>query len=117
MIKRYTELVVWQKAMQLAKDVYRLSQQFPGEEKFGLTAQLRRAAISVPSNIAEGQGRMSKGEFKQFLGHARGSLYELETQMHLANSFGYLNEEATDGLMASSDEVGRLLNGLLVALK
>ncbi|WP_211254929.1 four helix bundle protein [Nevskia soli] len=117
MIKSYTDLVVWQKAIQLAKDVYRVSQGFPGEERFGLTAQMRRAAISVPSNIAEGQGRLSKGEFKQFLGHARGSLYELETQMHLAISFGYLDNEVAGDLMASGDEVGRLLNGLLVALK
>jgi len=116
MIKSYTDLVVWQKAMTLAKDVHQLTQRFPSEEKFGLTAQMRRAAVSVPSNIAEGQGRLSKGEFKQFLGHARGSLYELETQMHLAISFDYSDKQAAL-LLGACDEVGRLLNGLLVSLR
>jgi len=117
MAQAFQDLLVWQRSMEMTVQIYELTQGFPREEIYGLTSQLRRASVSVASNIAEGRGRISQGEFKQFLGHARGSLYELETQMHLAISFGYLNNEVTGDLMASCDEVGRLLNGLLVALK
>ena len=79
MARHYKELVVWQRAMALVTRVYRLTAGFPDNEKFGLVSQLRKAAVSVPSNIAEGQGRSTIGEFKQFLGHARGSLFEVET--------------------------------------
>jgi four helix bundle protein len=116
-IKSYKELVVWQKAMLLAEGVYRLSVNMPKEERFGLISQIRRAAVSVPSNIAEGQGRLSRGEFKQFLGQARGSLYELETQVRLANSLTYLSNDSANELLFSSAGVGRLLNGLITSLR
>lgn len=92
-VRSYRDLVAWQKAMRLVIDVYRCTQSFPKAEIYGLTAQLRRAAVSVPSNIAEGQGRASIGEFKQFLCHARGSLLEIETQLQIAQSLEYLSSE------------------------
>jgi four helix bundle protein len=112
----YENLVVWQKAMELAELAYRLSEPFPKRERFALTDQLRRSAISVPSNIAEGRGRATKGEFRQFLGHARGSLYELETQVCLAVQFEYLSESVRREFMRSSIEVRKLLNGLMGSL-
>ena len=81
MARTYRELLVWQKAKALAVQVYRSTEQFPRNETYGLTSQLRRAAVSVPSNIAEGQGRLTSGEFSHFLGQARGSLLEMETQL------------------------------------
>jgi four helix bundle protein len=91
MSSSYRDLRVWQKSMDLAEHVYRLTENFPRAEIYGLTSQLRRAAVSIPSNIAEGQGRTSKGEFRLFLGNARGSLLEVETQLMLANRMAYLN--------------------------
>lgn len=115
-IKSYSDLIAWQKAMALAKEVYVISGEFPAEERFGLASQLRRAAVSVPSNIAEGQGRVSGGEFKQFLGHARGSLFEVETQMRLAAEFGYIGSARVEQFLQSSAEVARLVNGLLKSI-
>ena len=83
---------------------------------YGLTSQIRRAAISIPSNIAEGQGRHSRGEFKQFLGHARGSVFELESQIIIARNLGYLDEESAQALLSRITEVGRVINGLLSSL-
>ena len=114
--KRYRELIVWQKAMELAKLVYQVTKQFPDDENFGLTSQIRRAAVSVPSNIAEGQGRLTKGEFKQFLGHARGSVFEVETQAELANEFGFLAEQRAEKVIELTSEVSRLLNGLISSI-
>ena len=93
--RHFRELLVWQRAMQFARDVYETTQGFPRKEIFGLTSQLRRAAVSVPSNIAEGHGRLSDKAFAVFLGQARGSLYELETQLELAKSLGYLARKST----------------------
>jgi len=115
-VKAYTELIAWQKSIDLVADVYRFTRQFPKEEIYGLTSQIRRAAVSVPSNIAEGQGRISTGEFRQFLGHARGSLAEVETQIHIAKKLNYLSPAEASRLLSSCDEVGRILNGLLAAL-
>ncbi|PYX33896.1 MAG: four helix bundle protein, partial [Acidobacteria bacterium] len=84
MSHNYKDLIVWQKAKMLAGNIYRTTETFPRNEVYGLTSQLRRAAVSVASNIAEGQGRLTKGEFQQFLGHSRGSLLELETQLSIA---------------------------------
>jgi len=83
-VQHYRELSAWQKAMDLAESIYQATRTFPREEQYGLTSQLRRAVISISSNIAEGQGRRSTGEFRQFLGNARGSLFEVETQVLLA---------------------------------
>ena len=94
MKRDYKDLTVWQKAIDLVADAYRATREFPKEEVYGLTLQLRRCAISVPSNIAEGQGRLTRGEFRQFLGHAKGSLAELETQLIIAEKLGYLKVAA-----------------------
>lgn len=102
--------------MALVLDVYRSTQTFPRTETYGLVSQLRRAAVSVPSNIAEGQARLSPGEFRQFLGNALGSLMEVETQVLLSRELGYLKRDETDGLLGAAAEVGRILNGLLNSL-
>ncbi|MEE2716702.1 MAG: four helix bundle protein [SAR324 cluster bacterium] len=116
MVKQYQDLVVWQKAMAVVTEVYKTTAAFPDNEKFGLTSQMRRAAVSIPSNIAEGQGRMSSGEFKQFLGHARGSLYELETQLLICENMELIESQLAEQLQQQTKEVGRLLNGLLRSL-
>ena len=112
-IKDYKDLTAWQKAMQLAVEVYRLTRLLPKEESFGLIGQLRRAAASVPSNIAEGYGRASTVEYARFLKIARGSLYELETQLYLCNALEYLDREAAAYAFSLSAEVGRMLNTML----
>ncbi len=109
-------MIVWKKSMEMVTEIYQLTQSFPREELFGLTSQLRRSAVSIPSNIAEGQGRLSKGEFKQFLSHSRGSLNELETQLMIATNLNYLTEQDLHKLFELSSEVGRLLNGLLASI-
>ena len=116
-VTHYKQLTVWQKAMALVKDVYEITASFPKQEQFGLVSQLRRAAVSIPSNIAEGQGRMSSGEFIQFLGIARGSLHEVETQLIVACDLGFLKKADLERLGTSVQEVGRLLNGLIRSLK
>src|SRR5438876_11957409 len=116
-LRSYQELIGWKKGIELVTDVYRLTQKFPKQEIYGLTSQIRRAAVSIPSNIAEGQGRMSRGEFKQFLGHARGSLLELETQILIAQQLGYLPVERMQILLDRAAEAGRILNGLLGSLE
>lgn len=112
----YKDLIVWQRAMQLAKYCYSFTQSFPQEEKFGLVSQIRRASVSIPSNIAEGQGRITKGEFKQFLGQARGSLFELETQIFLSADLGLIVEDTLRILVECIGEVKKLLNGLIKSL-
>jgi four helix bundle protein len=100
----------------LAAETYRLSAQFPKHEVYGLASQLQRPAVSVPSNIAEGQGRNSNKEFHHFLGVALGSLAELETQLPLAQQLGYLTEEIINPALQISDEVGKMLKGLQKSL-
>ncbi len=102
--------------MDLVTAVYRVTASFPKEEQFGLTSQLRRASVSIPSNIAEGQGRLSEKEFRYFLGQGRGSLMEVETQLQIAQNLGYLRTEQTKELLSSCAEVGRVLNGLLASI-
>ena len=115
-LRHYQELIGWKKSMALVSEIYCHTQDFPKNETYGLTGQLRRAAVSIPSNIAEGQGRLTRGEFKQFLGHARGSTFEVETQLLIAQDLGYLSREATDSLLRRVQEVGRILSGLLASL-
>ena len=115
-IRSYRDLVVWQKSVELVTAVYTATSDFPRQEVFGLTSQLRRCAVSAPSNIAEGQGRATKGEFIQFLSHARGSLFELETQLCIARKLGYLSPESSLILEKQAEEVARILNGLLTSL-
>jgi four helix bundle protein len=116
-VKSYRDLIAWQKAISLVADVYSLTAQFPGNEMYGLTSQLRRASVSVPSNIAEGHGRASKGEFLQFLGHARGSLCEVQTQIFIAHKLRYISTEQEENVIARTDELGRILSGLISSLE
>jgi four helix bundle protein len=113
----YRDLVAWQQAIELVLMVYELTRSFPDHEKFGLTSQLRRAAVSVASNIAEGQGRGSAGEFRQFLGNAKGSVHEVETQLILAEKLKYLAAGNMNEAMEKADRVARLINGLMQSLK
>lgn len=113
MSSNHKDLIVWQRAMQLVLDVYRFTKAFPREETYGLISQMRRAAVSIPSNIAEGKGRYSRKELSQFLLNARGSLLELETQIEIARALSYLTDNHTEELTHRSSEVGRLLNGTL----
>jgi four helix bundle protein len=112
-VNGYKDLIAWQHGMKLVLSVYRVTKAFPKEETYGLTSQIRRSAVSIPSNIAEGQGRLSKGGMRQFLGQARGSLLELETQVQIARELGYVSKTDGDGLLKSSSELGRILNGLI----
>jgi four helix bundle protein len=103
--------------MQLVLQIYQATRSFPREELYGLTNQLRRAAVSVPSNIAEGQARFSSKEFCHFLSQARGSPVEIETQVMIAQSLGYLPEKKSQELLNQAAELGRILNGLIGSLK
>lgn len=115
--KRNPELIVWQKAMELSKAICIATKSLPDEERFGLTSQLRRASLSRPSNIAEGQGRLTAGEFKQFLGTARGSGFEVETQVQPALDLGFFSSGEASLLFELTSEVSRLLNGLIRSLQ
>ena len=115
--RNYRELIAWQKAMKLAKAAYRLSSDLPRKEAYGLISQLQRAAVSVPSNIAEGHGRLTDLQFRHFLGNARGSLCELQTQVELAYDLEYISAEKLNRFMEQSSEVARLINGLISALR
>lgn len=115
-IRSFRDLVVWQHAMDLAQEVHRLSKVFPKEELYGLTSQTRRSAVSIPSNIAEGHARNTKGEYLQFLGVASGSLAELVTQLILAQRFNYLTEDHLSVLLAQCDKVGKMLSSLKKSL-
>jgi four helix bundle protein len=110
-------LLVWQRAIQLTVVIYHLTQGFPHEEVYGLSSQIRRSAVSVPSNIAEGQGRLTVGEFRQFLGIARGSNYELQTQLEIARSLGFGNSTLIEEAEGLSHEVGKMIYTLLESLK
>ena len=115
--KSYRDLIVWQKAMVLARQSYALSESLPSREAYGLIAQIRRAAVSIASNIAEGHGRLTDTQFRHFLGNARGSLNEMQTQLELAADLNYLNREAVHQIMDQGSEVARLLNGLIASLR
>jgi len=111
-IRDYKDLQVWQKGMALAKQIYQMTQAFPSEEKFGIVSQMRRAAVSVPSNIAEGQARNTTGEFVQFLSHAEGSLAELDTQVRLSVTLGFCRQPDGESVSASITELQKMLNSL-----
>ena len=113
----YRDLVLWQRAMELAAEVHRTTLNLPKHEMFGMSAQLRRAAVSIPSNIAEGSGRRTTREFIAFLHIARGSLSELRTQLVLARTVGYLADADLSSVDSLSDEVGRLLNAVIRGLR
>jgi four helix bundle protein len=111
-IRSYRDLKVWKEAMELAVQSYELTRGFPREEAFGMTSQIRRAAASVPANIAEGYGRSTTGHYVQFLRHAQGSLKELETHVLLSSRVGLTSEEAVQPIMERADVVGRMLRSL-----
>jgi four helix bundle protein len=113
----HKDLVVWQKALALAVEIYFLAERFPRAERFGLVTQMRRAAVSVPSNIAEGSARRTTRDFAAFLHVARGSLAELETQVLLAGQIGYLGEMQLRSTLPKLDEVGRLLTAVIAGLR
>jgi len=113
----YRDLIAWQKAMKFVTEVYAATEYFPKAELFGLTSQLRRAAVSVPSNIAEGQARYSQREFHHFLSQARGSLVEIQTQLLIAQDLEFLPASRTEALLVKSDELSRILNGLIASIK
>jgi len=108
----YKDLLVWQKGMLLVKGIYRLTLSFPSDEKFGLTSQMRRAAVSTPSNIAEGQARRSTGEFIQFVSHAEGSVAELDTQLLIAVDLSYCSSSEAQALFDLLLELRKMLNSL-----
>ena len=114
-MKDYKDLQVWQKAMELARKVYKLTSHFPIEEVYGLTSQIRRSAVSIPSNIAEGSPRSGTKEFLQFLSIARGSAAELETQLILASQLGYSTEK--DDILSVLTSVRQMINALIRSLK
>ena len=115
--RHYRDLLVWQKAMELARLIYAHTEEFPKSEMFGLRMQMRRSAVSVASNIAEGHGRLTDPQLRNALGMARGSLYELQTQTELAFSLQFLNEELSQAVLVLATQVANLINGLLSALK
>jgi four helix bundle protein len=116
-VKDYRELIVWQKAMDLVEHIYYYTRGFPKEEVYGLSSQLRRAAISIPSNIAEGNARTTTRDFLHFLSIAYGSIKEAETQILIAERLGYDLQKQTPQLMEFTQEVARLICGLSNSLK
>ena len=116
-INRFTDRLVWQKAVDFDVRLYKLTRDFPKEEIYGLTSQVRRAAVSVPSNIAEGHGRSSTGDYLRFLSISQGSCSEVETQLLIAHRLQYLSKENYEQLTSDLSEIGRMLNGLSCSLK
>jgi four helix bundle protein len=116
-VTSYQDLLVWQKAMNYVEICYSLTKDFPQKETFGLSSQLQRSAVSIPSNIAEGQGRISRGEFIHFPGIAQGSLRESETQIILAHRLKYISDEQLNVALSLSKEVGILLGRLIRSLR
>ena len=115
-IRDYRDLIIWRKGNELAKDVYRLSRAFPPVERFGLASQLQRAAVSIPSNIAEGQSRRNTAEFRQYLHHALGSLAEVDTQTILAQDFGYVSQEDGELIEGKIQEMQKMIHTLVTRL-
>jgi four helix bundle protein len=116
-VRSYRDLIAWQKSMELVQQVYQATKTWPSEEQYGLTSQIRRAAISIASNIAEGHGRGSDRELVRFLGIAHGSLMEVETQLQIAHNLGYLSPDGFEKLNNRSAEIGRIIHGLIRTAK
>jgi len=116
-IKSYRDLIVWQKSIYLVRNVYILTQKFPKEELYGLTNQMRRCAVSIPSNIAEGYGRNSTGDYKRFLQIAVGSLYELQTQIEISFQLKYLDENNLNSIISLCTEIDKILYSLIQKIK
>lgn len=115
-IRTYADLDVWKKSMSLVEDVYKFTKTLPSDERFGLVTQLQRAAVSIPSNIAEGHGRRSTGAYLNHLSISYGSLMELETQIHISQRLNYIDQELLSMLLNKTSEIGRMLNGLKQSL-
>ena len=113
----YKELTVWKKSMELVKEIYTITKRLPKEETYGLSDQMRRAAVSIPSNIAEGNGRKTDTEYARFLNIARGSECELETQLYICTMLNYLTENETEKAFSLLAEIGKMLNKMLNNLK
>ena len=111
-MKNFRELIVWQKSMDFITTIYKISKSFPKDEQFGLTSQIRRAAVSVPSNIAEGFGRKSDGDFNRFLSISLGSNYEVQTQVEICRNLEFINENEYSHLNRQLEEIARMLKGL-----
>ena len=116
-MNRYKELKVWQEAIDLSVDIYKKTKLFPNEEMYGLTSQLRRAGVSVPSNIAEGAGRNTDGEFSHFLGISAGSAFELETQLIIAEKIGLLEKNTLDNTVKKVNEIQKMTFSLQRTVK
>ncbi|HEY5617187.1 MAG TPA: four helix bundle protein [Vicinamibacterales bacterium] len=115
--RNYQDLIAWQRAMDLVEAVYQATNHMPPEERFGLISQMRRAAVAIPANIAEGQGRRTCGEFLNHLSIAHGSVRELETHVMLAGRLGHIPQHSVDAMLSAAGEVGRLVTGLAKSLK
>ncbi len=111
-MKTYRDLIVWQKAMDFVKEVYRYTKDFPKEESYGLTMQVRRSSVSIPSNIAEGYGRRSTGDYQRFLQIAMGSVFEAQTQIEISFNLGYMSKDSFEKIYESSREIERMLSSL-----
>jgi len=115
-IKSYKDLMIWQRSIDLVELIYRITEDFPAKENFGLISQMRRAVISIPSNIAEGYGRQSTGSYSQFLSIARGSLFELETQIEICIRLKYFQKAESEKLLAVVTEISKMLSSLISKL-
>jgi four helix bundle protein len=116
MIRDYRDLLIWQGAMKLAQAIYSTTATFPAAEMYGLTSQIRRSAVSVPSDIAEGYGRENDGDFRRFLAIARGSLAELQTQLILSGELGFIDQKSIASLLENTEEVARMIRGMQKSL-
>ncbi len=117
MVRSFRDLIVWQRAIQMAVAVYRVTKGFPKEETYGLSSQMRRAVVSVPSNIAEGHGRLHTPEYRHFLGIARGSNFELQTQIEIARELGIGESSLLNEAEGLSHEVGKMIHGILEKIR
>jgi four helix bundle protein len=115
-MKTYRELIVWQKAMELVTHIYKLSKSFPKEESFGLTSQMRRSAVYIPANVAEGYGRKSTQDYLRFLNIARSSTYELQTLLEIANNLNYITSDSFSNVFEKSKEIERMLSALIAKI-
>ncbi len=117
MIKTFRDLKIWQQSMELVTEIYRATSSFPEEEKYGLTSQLRRSSVSIPSNISEGFGRNSQGDFKRFVNISMGSLFELQTQIEVAKNLEFISKEIFENLYDNSREIERMMSSFIRTLK
>jgi four helix bundle protein len=116
-INSYRDLLIWQKSMNLVTEIYKATSAFPREEIYGITSQIRRSSVSIPSNIAEGYGRNSTGDYKRFLHISLGSLYELQTQIEISNRLSYIDVDSYTKLGSASNELERMMNSLISKIK